>query len=111
MELEIIGTLVGLIYLWLEYKASIYLWIAGIIYDIFIEELVRCLFVAQSTSEVLKRIARSLDLVPAQVRAWLTKAERDNIVRQTECLVGRTGKPRKMLELIIDTNEKMDCQF
>lgn len=33
MELciEIIGTIVGLIYLWLEYKASIYLWIAGII--------------------------------------------------------------------------------
>ena len=29
--LEIIGTLVGLLYLWLEYKASIYLWIAGII--------------------------------------------------------------------------------
>ena len=31
MALEIIGTLVGLIYLWLEYKASIYLWIASII--------------------------------------------------------------------------------
>lgn len=29
--LEIIGTLVGLAYLWLEYRASIYLWIAGII--------------------------------------------------------------------------------
>jgi len=29
--LEIVGTLVGLIYLWLEYKASIYLWIAGIV--------------------------------------------------------------------------------
>ncbi|MDR0893127.1 MAG: nicotinamide riboside transporter PnuC [Mediterranea sp.] len=29
--LEIIGTLVGLIYLWLEYRASIYLWIAGIV--------------------------------------------------------------------------------
>jgi nicotinamide mononucleotide transporter PnuC len=29
--LEIIGTFVGLIYLWLEYRASIYLWIAGII--------------------------------------------------------------------------------
>lgn len=29
--LEIIGTIVGIIYLWLEYKASIYLWIAGII--------------------------------------------------------------------------------
>ena len=29
--LEIIGTLVGLIYLWLEYRASIYLWIASII--------------------------------------------------------------------------------
>lgn len=29
--LEIIGTLIGLIYLWLEYKASIYLWIASII--------------------------------------------------------------------------------
>ena len=29
--LEIIGTAVGLIYLWLEYHASIYLWIAGII--------------------------------------------------------------------------------
>lgn len=29
--LELIGTIVGLIYLWLEYKASIYLWIAGII--------------------------------------------------------------------------------
>ena len=31
MELEIIGTLVGLVYLWLEYKASIYLWIASIV--------------------------------------------------------------------------------
>jgi len=31
MTLEIIGTLVGLAYLWLEYKASIYLWIASII--------------------------------------------------------------------------------
>jgi len=29
--LEIIGTVIGLIYLWLEYRASIYLWIAGII--------------------------------------------------------------------------------
>ena len=31
MALEIIGTIVGLIYLWLEYKASIYLWIASIV--------------------------------------------------------------------------------
>lgn len=31
MALEIIGTVVGLVYLWLEYRASIYLWIAGII--------------------------------------------------------------------------------
>lgn len=30
-SLEIVGTLVGLLYLWLEYRASIYLWIAGII--------------------------------------------------------------------------------
>ncbi len=29
--LEIIGAIVGLVYLWLEYKASIYLWIASII--------------------------------------------------------------------------------
>lgn len=29
--LEIVGTIVGLIYLWLEYKASIYLWVTGII--------------------------------------------------------------------------------
>ncbi len=29
--LELIGTIVGLVYLWLEYRASIYLWIAGII--------------------------------------------------------------------------------
>ncbi len=29
--LEIAGTLVGLLYLWLEYRASIYLWIAGIV--------------------------------------------------------------------------------
>ena len=29
--LEVFGTLVGLIYLWLEYRASIYLWIASII--------------------------------------------------------------------------------
>lgn len=29
--LEIIGTIVGLAYLWLEYKASIYLWVAGLI--------------------------------------------------------------------------------
>lgn len=29
--LEIFGTIVGLIYLWLEYRANIYLWIAGIV--------------------------------------------------------------------------------
>ncbi|KAA6330028.1 Nicotinamide riboside transporter PnuC [termite gut metagenome] len=29
--LELTGTLIGLLYLWLEYKASIYLWAAGII--------------------------------------------------------------------------------
>jgi nicotinamide mononucleotide transporter len=29
--LEIIGTIVGIFYLWLEYKARIHLWIAGII--------------------------------------------------------------------------------
>lgn len=29
--IEIAGTIIGLIYLWLEYRASIYLWIAGII--------------------------------------------------------------------------------
>ncbi len=29
--LEIIGTIVGFIYLWLEYKANIYLWIASIV--------------------------------------------------------------------------------
>ena len=29
--LEITGTVTGLLYLWLEYRASIYLWIAGII--------------------------------------------------------------------------------
>lgn len=29
--LEIIGTIVGIAYLWLEYKASIHLWIVGII--------------------------------------------------------------------------------
>ena len=29
--LEIIGTFVGLIYLWLEFKASVYLWVASII--------------------------------------------------------------------------------
>ena len=31
MALEIFGTVIGLIYLWLEYKASIYLWIASIV--------------------------------------------------------------------------------
>ena len=31
MTLELLGTVVGLIYLWLEYRASIYLWIAGIV--------------------------------------------------------------------------------
>lgn len=29
--LEIVGTLVGLVYLWLEYKASIWLWLASIV--------------------------------------------------------------------------------
>ncbi len=29
--IEILGTIVGVIYLWLEYKASIYLWIASIV--------------------------------------------------------------------------------
>ena len=29
--LEIFGVIIGIIYLWLEYRASIYLWVAGII--------------------------------------------------------------------------------
>ncbi|MBR2319003.1 MAG: nicotinamide mononucleotide transporter [Bacteroidaceae bacterium] len=29
--IEILGTIVGLVYIWLEYRASIYLWITGII--------------------------------------------------------------------------------
>lgn len=29
--LEVLGTIVGLIYLWLEYRASIHLWLAGIV--------------------------------------------------------------------------------
>lgn len=29
--LEIIGTAIGLVYLWLEYRASYYLWIAGLV--------------------------------------------------------------------------------
>lgn len=29
--LELFGVLIGLLYLWLEYRASIYLWIAGVI--------------------------------------------------------------------------------
>ena len=29
--LEIIGALIGLIYLWLEYRVSIWLWLAGIV--------------------------------------------------------------------------------
>lgn len=32
--LEIIGTIIGLIYLWLEYHASIYLWVASIVMPI-----------------------------------------------------------------------------
>ncbi len=31
LYIEIFGTIVGLIYLWLEYKANIYLWLASII--------------------------------------------------------------------------------
>ena len=31
MFLEILGVITGIIYLWLEYRASIYLWIAGIV--------------------------------------------------------------------------------
>lgn len=29
--MEVLGTIVGVIYLWLEYKASVYLWIASVI--------------------------------------------------------------------------------
>ena len=32
--LELLGTIVGILYLWLEYKASIYLWIVSIIMPI-----------------------------------------------------------------------------
>ena len=31
LALDITATIVGLVYIWLEYRASIYLWIAGII--------------------------------------------------------------------------------
>ena len=29
--IEILGTIVGIVYLWLEYKANIYLWLVSII--------------------------------------------------------------------------------
>ena len=32
--LEIIGTIIGLVYLWLEYHASIYLWVASVVMPI-----------------------------------------------------------------------------
>ena len=31
LYIEIAGTVVGLVYLWLEYKASVYMWLAGIV--------------------------------------------------------------------------------
>ena len=31
LYIEIVGTLIGLIYLWLEYRASVYMWLAGVI--------------------------------------------------------------------------------
>lgn len=30
-KLEIVGTVIGLVYLWLEYKANVWLWLAGIV--------------------------------------------------------------------------------
>lgn len=32
--LDVVGTVIGLVYLWLEYKASIWLWLAGVVMPI-----------------------------------------------------------------------------
>ena len=34
LTLDIVGTVIGLVYLWLEYRASIWLWLAGVIMPI-----------------------------------------------------------------------------
>lgn len=51
--LEITGTVTGILYLWLEYRASIYLWIAGIIMPavyIFVYYDAGCMQISASTS-------------------------------------------------------------
>ena len=53
--LEIFGTFIGIIYLWLEYRASIYLWLAGIIMPaiyIFVITTRGCMPTSASTSTI-----------------------------------------------------------
>lgn len=74
-------------------------------YDLFVAELRTFLSVRRKETEIKKRLAVSLDLLPVQVKAWLDKAEKGRIVRCAEYPVGKKGKPCKMVELVAHGEE------
>ncbi len=67
-------------------------------YGLFLEQVKELLSVPRRETEVKKRIGSKMDLVPAQVRHWLEKAEKAGVVLRKE-YPGRRKNPAVMLEL------------
>ncbi len=100
--LEIVGVLVGLIYLWLEYKASIHLWIAGMIMPaIYIFIYIKAGLYADVAFNIYYLLAAVYGLA-----VWLRGRNKTD-VRVTETADDTTGvrsiagKPSKLLVGII----------
>lgn len=71
-------------------------------YDLFVEELRSVLVAAKKETDAKKRIVKNLggDIVAAQIKAWIERAEKDSIVRRFKSPVGKKGKETAMIELV-----------
>ena len=61
-------------------------------YGVVREWIVSFLCVSRDEKEVKKRMSKDLDLVPAQIKQWLEKLERDGTVARKEYPKGKKGK-------------------
>lgn len=68
-------------------------------YDLFLVQVKEILASARKETEVSNRLKKKLDLVSAQVKYWLGRAEKDGVVARKEYPSGKK-KPTVMLELV-----------
>lgn len=69
-------------------------------YGLFVVALSEMLWKRQKESDVKKRLAKNLDLVPAQVKHWLERAVKEGVCITREVSVGKRGKTSVVLEAV-----------